>query len=237
VRSQRVAFDLAEVGHRRSPSAWCSREQFLSLSRMPVVRSVAWITRAQINGRDRTVLRRRGSAVDKYNELPALHSITSSARSARASIVAGMVSAWGRQRPRSCETAPGLGSILPRRTASQKGITCSTRRSGSPWRGQDDRLRRSSRTHRWVASIPPRPCTTRAERSNAGPSFRSAFENRASANRNHGSRRIRATTVIKCTFTVIQDYLIQRSNRCPPRLRMLYSGFSHERQEDIGPFG
>jgi hypothetical protein len=104
--------------------------------------------------------------------------------------------------------------------------------------GQDDRLRRSSRTHRWVASIPPWPCTTRAERSNAGPSFRSAFENRASANRNHGSRRIRATTtVIKCTFTVIQDYLIQCSNRCPPRLRMLYSGFSHERQEDIGPFG
>src|SRR5712664_2330156 len=27
-----VAFDLAEVGHRRSPSAWCSREQCLSLS-------------------------------------------------------------------------------------------------------------------------------------------------------------------------------------------------------------
>ena len=27
----------------------------------------------------------------------------------------------GQQRPRSSETAPGLGSILPRRTASQKG--------------------------------------------------------------------------------------------------------------------
>ena len=64
-------------------------------------------------------------------------------------------------------------SILPRRTASQKGITCSTR---GPWRGQDDRLRRSSRTPSRVASIPPWPCTTRAERSNAGPSFRSAFE-------------------------------------------------------------
>jgi len=69
---------------------------------MPVVRSVSWITGAQINGREGTVLRRR-SAVDKNTELPALHSITSSARSARASIVAGMVSAWGRQRPRGCE--------------------------------------------------------------------------------------------------------------------------------------
>src|SRR5262249_55990610 len=26
-----VAFDLSEVGHRRSPSAWCSREQCLSV--------------------------------------------------------------------------------------------------------------------------------------------------------------------------------------------------------------
>jgi hypothetical protein len=128
---------------------------------------------AQINGRDRTVLRRRRSAVDKYNELPALHSITSSARSARASIVAGG-QRIGQQRPHSCETASGLGSILPRRTASQKGITCSMRGSRSPWRGQDDRLRRSSRTQRRIASIPPWPRTTPAERSNAGPSFRSA---------------------------------------------------------------
>ena len=45
--------------------------------------SVTWVTGTQINGRDRTVLRRRRSAVDKYNELPALHSITSFARSAR----------------------------------------------------------------------------------------------------------------------------------------------------------
>src|SRR6266481_1473489 len=66
-----VAFDLAEVGHRRSPSAWCSREQCLSLSRLPAEHSVTWVTRAQINGRDGTVLRRRRSAVDKYNELPA----------------------------------------------------------------------------------------------------------------------------------------------------------------------
>jgi hypothetical protein len=34
--------------------------------------------------------------------------------------------------------------------------------------GQDDRLRRCSRTHKRVASIPPWPCTARAERSNAG---------------------------------------------------------------------
>ena len=73
---------------------------------------------AQINGRDRTVLRRRRSTVDKYNELPALHSITSSARSARTSIAAGG-QRIGQQRPHSCETAPGLGSTLPRRTASQ----------------------------------------------------------------------------------------------------------------------
>jgi hypothetical protein len=126
---------------------------------------------AQINGRD--ILRRRRSAVDKYNELPALHSITSSARSTRASILAGG-QRIGQQRPHSCETASGLGSILPRRTASQKGITCSMRGSRSPWRGQDDRLRRSSRTQRRIASIPPWPRTTPAERSNAGPSFRSA---------------------------------------------------------------
>src|SRR5713226_8101182 len=56
---------------------------------------------------------RRRSDVDKYNELPARHSITSFARSARANIVAGMVSAWGQQRPRSCETALALESILP----------------------------------------------------------------------------------------------------------------------------
>jgi hypothetical protein len=34
--------------------------------------------------------------------------------------------------------------------------------------GQDDRPRRRSRTHKRVASIPPWPCTARAERSNAG---------------------------------------------------------------------
>src|SRR6266436_1990242 len=54
-----VAFDLAEVGHRRSPSAWCSRGQCLSLSRMRAEHSVTWVTREQINGRDGTVLRRR----------------------------------------------------------------------------------------------------------------------------------------------------------------------------------
>jgi hypothetical protein len=146
--------------------------------------SVTWVTGAQINGRDRTVLRRRRSAVDKYNELPALHSITSFARSAREHRCRDG-QRMGQQRPRSCDTAPGLGSILPRRTASQKGITCSTSGSRSPWRGQDDRLRRPSRTHRRVASIPPWPCTTRAERSNAGPSFRSAFE-RGQVHLDHG---------------------------------------------------
>jgi hypothetical protein len=60
----------------------------------------------------------------------------------------------GQQRPRSRETAPGLGSILPRRTASQKGISCSMRGSRSPWRGQDDRPRRSSRT----PFSPPKHC-------------------------------------------------------------------------------
>jgi len=51
-------------------------EQCISLSRMPAEHSVTWVTGAQINGRDGTVLRRGSSAVDKYNELPALHSIT-----------------------------------------------------------------------------------------------------------------------------------------------------------------
>jgi hypothetical protein len=97
----------------------------------------------------------------------------------------GMVSAWGQQRPRSCETARGLGSNLPRRTASQKGITCSMRGSRPPWRGQDDRLRRSSPTHRRVASIPQWSCTTLAVRSNTGQSFRSAFE-RGQVHLDHG---------------------------------------------------
>ena len=51
-------------------------EQCLSLSRMQAEHSVTWVTGAQINGRDGTVLRRGSSAVDKYNELPALHLIT-----------------------------------------------------------------------------------------------------------------------------------------------------------------
>ena len=72
---------------------------------------------------------------------------------ARASLP-GWSAHGGQQRPRGCETAPGLGSILPRRTASQKGISCSMRGSRSPWRGQDDRPRRSSRT----PFSPPKHC-------------------------------------------------------------------------------
>jgi len=47
-------------------------EQCLSLSRVPAEHSVTWVTLAQINGRDGTVLRRGSSAVDKYNEFSAL---------------------------------------------------------------------------------------------------------------------------------------------------------------------
>ena len=55
------------------------------------------------NKRARTVLRRRRSAVDKYNELPALHDHPFAVRT-RASLPGW--SAHGQQRPRSCDTAP-----------------------------------------------------------------------------------------------------------------------------------
>jgi hypothetical protein len=106
------------------------------------------------------------SAVGKYNELPALHAITSSAPSAREHRCRSD-QRIGQQRPRSCETAPDE-AFYPCRRRPKRGITCSMRGSRSSWRGQDDRLRRSTRTHRRVVSIPPWPCTARAERSSAG---------------------------------------------------------------------
>jgi len=62
------------------------------LSRMPAEHSVTWVTGAQINGRDGTVLRRGSSAVD--STMNSRRFIRSPVRGPHASIVAGMVSAW-----------------------------------------------------------------------------------------------------------------------------------------------
>jgi len=101
----------------------------------------------------------------------------------------GIVSAWGQQRPRSCETARGLGRNLPRRTASQQGgITCSMRGSRSPWRWHDDRLRRSSPTHKagckHTAMAMYNTCCAQ-QHGPIGQSFRSAFE-RGQVHLDHG---------------------------------------------------
>ena len=84
-----------------------------------------------------------------YNELPALHAITLSARSAREHRCQDG-ERIGQQRLRTCQTAPGLGAFYRGGRRPKRGITCSTRGQGA---GQDDRLRRSSRTHRRALAV------------------------------------------------------------------------------------
>jgi hypothetical protein len=62
-----VAFDLAKSGHRRPPSAWCSRAQCLSWLQMRAKRSVIWITGAGVVPQSSTASRTSSMSSPRFN--------------------------------------------------------------------------------------------------------------------------------------------------------------------------
>jgi hypothetical protein len=130
----------------------------------------------------------------------------------------GMVSAWKQQCPRGCETAPDE-AFYPGGRHPKRGSPARRGDRGLHGAGQDDRLRRRSHTHKRVASIPPWPCTARAERSNAGhPSVAPSKEAKFTFTGSHPSPRQCPSRVNRVALTACSSlpvYLASRHNRGP----------------------